>query len=180
MSLNHIKLTPRLLAEMYGNVLVESASSNSTSLPPSPAPTSSKSPEAQKSSTQLRFLGNNTKKVLIIVKNDALPFLDDASLNQLTSILSACGLSLADVAIVNWAHISVASSNFVFETLDDPRVLLFGISPLEFGLPADFPAYQVQNLAGRTYIAAPALAELIHDKEAKKMLWTSLKKMFGI
>ena len=165
---------------MYGSVLVESKSSNTTSLPPSSAPTSSKNTQAQKSTAQLRFLGSNTKKVLVIVKNEALPFLDDASLNQLTSILSACGLSLADVAIVNWAHVPVANAEFVFETLDDPRVLLFGVSPLEFGLAADFPAFQVQNLAGRTYIAAPSLAELIHDKEAKKMLWMSLKKMFGI
>jgi hypothetical protein len=59
-------------------------------------------------------------------------------------------------------------------------VLLFGIDPAGIGLPINFPQFQLQHFNKRSYLHAPTLAELEKDKEAKKQLWGSLKKLFAI
>ena len=98
-------------------------------------------------------------------------------LTFLTNILSACNLSLADVALVNWHNKETAS--FVSE-LKSKKVILFGISPLQFDLPFNFPHFQIQNFDKTDYLTAPALAAISNDVNSKKELWTSLKKMFNI
>src|SRR5215213_6249659 len=83
MSLNNIHLNPQMLADLYANSLVETGT---TTVPESAGP---------------KHLGNNKKNIIIIVSHGSVPFLPDEELTFLISILSACKLSLADIAIVN-------------------------------------------------------------------------------
>lgn len=186
MSLNDIKLTPRLISDLYANTLVEThtssvpvmpaAAKTSDASPPAAAATEVQDAPAPKSAN---FLGRNEKGILILVAKDDAVYLPDGELNFLTTILSACQLSLADVAIVNWktAHPDLEPLQ---QQLGSRFVLLFEVSPLEAGLPINFPHFQIQQFNGRTYLSSPALSEVEKDVPTKRQLWPSLKKMFSI
>lgn len=186
MSLNDIKLEPRLIADLYANSLVETHTSNVPVMPATAktneaAPPAAAAPEAQEAPAPkgVNFLGRNEKGILILVAKDDAVYLPDGELNFLTAILSACQLSLGDVAIVNWktAHPDLEPLQ---QQLGARFVLLFEVSPLEAGLPINFPHFQIQQFNGRTYLSSPALSVVEKEVTIKKQLWPSLKKMFSI
>lgn len=162
MSLNDIRLSASVVADLYSNVLVEG---NTTVMPVK---------------EQIRFLGKNQRNVLVVVDNSDVPFLHDEELNLLTSILSACHLSLADVAIINWNNVADKSHENLSGEFQPRQTILFDVTPAQFELPVDFPLFQVQHFAGTHYLCAPSLHQLKTNKEMKKQLWESLKRMFAI
>jgi hypothetical protein len=167
MSLNDILLTPRLLAGLYADTLVE------TDRPPRPAP-----PPAPVAD-HISYLGMNERKVLVVTDAPDAVYLPETALQFLTTILGACGLGIADVAIVNWNR-SARPYEEVLAFLAPRTALLFDVDPLRFGLPLNFPPFQAQEFAGRTYMHAPSLTAIENDKELKKSLWTALKKIFAL
>jgi hypothetical protein len=114
------------------------------------------------------------------VDNDQYPFLSDAGLQFLTSILSACRLSLADVAIINTHKLPVEQLSARIEELNPSKVLLFGLEPLQINLPMNFPIFQLQAFNNRMYLQSPTLEQLEKDKTLKQRLWTCLKTLFEI
>ena len=162
MSLNNMTLPPSLLAELYTNTLIEGNVS------------------AQPEPENIPFLGKNEKRITMIVAHEKLPFLPDKELNFLTSILTACKLSLADIAIVNQNSNSQGNMQEALEKLEARQVILFGVPPLTIGLPMNFPPFQIQNFDRRTYLFSPPLDELESNKETKQKLWSCLKNLFGL
>lgn len=162
MSLNAIQLQPQLLADLYANSLVETHAS------------------VVPEKTAFRFLGDNRRQVAIVVRHASTPFLPDAELAFLTSILSACRLSMADIAIINFHLMDETQLQDGLRELNASSVLLFGIEPPAIGLPISFPAFQLQQFNKRTYLHSPVLSEIEKDKGLKQKLWSSLKTLFGI
>lgn len=160
MSINTIQLKTSMLADLYRNSLVEST----TSMP---------------ESKQLNYLGNNKQNILIFVLHENLAFLPDKELEFLTNVLSACKLSIADIGIIN-AHNAEQDEIQNIINSEATNILLFGVEPLSIGLPINFPFYQLQKFAGKTYLAAPGLNYLQEDKTAKQKLWTCLKSLFQL
>jgi DNA polymerase III psi subunit len=126
------------------------------------------------------FLGNNEKKVLIVVNNPEAAFLTENELAFLTKILEACGLNMADVAIINWNNLISKDYKSILETLKSKTVLLFAVDAETFGLPFRFPHFQIQHFDQCIYLQAPALSTIEEDVTAKKQLWTSLKSLFQL
>ncbi len=130
-----------------------------------------------------KVLGNNRQHVAVIVRFPGEAFLPENHLQMLTKMLGACKLNLGDVAIVNDATQQV-NINVLKDQLSPKRVLLFGVSPEETGLPLNFPAFKDQEYAGSTYLYTPSLDELNKETEEgkvlKRKLWESLKKIFGV
>lgn len=193
MDLNDIQLSGSQLAGLYAQTLVELAPENGMAGPatptPPPAPKAAPAPPAAPqpapaavaaAAAKPSFLGQNGKGILVITDDAGAPYLGDGDLAFLTTVLGACQLGLGDVAIVNWRRLEAPDGPTLAAELEARQVLLFQVTPDAFGLPAHFPAFQVQNLGGRTYVHAPALAEIAADKELKKALWTALKKLFGV
>jgi hypothetical protein len=158
MSLNDIRLTPQLLTELYGNVLVKTA-------------------EQHPAEERITALGNNEKAILILVATEAETILPQSSLQFLTSVLAACKLTLADVAVVNWNVIEQDYKKLVVH-FESRFVLLFDVAPHAFGLPMDFPPFQVQAFDSRQYLYAPPLQQIQESKPLKAELWNALKKLF--
>ena len=161
MSLNNIQLQSKLLTELYRNSLLETG----TNAPPP--------------KRQAKYLGNNKKNIIVVVSHSSLPFLPDAELSFLTTVLAACKLSIADIGIINHSNMHQDDLQMIIEE-EGNNVLLFGIEPLALGLPINFPAFQLQAFNNRTYLHAPALSRIEHDKGLKTRLWTSLKALFRI
>lgn len=177
MSLNHIQLTNQHLSSLYQDVLIETKISNPL---PVPSPKESSPTPVKSMIPALKYLGNNAKNITILVNHATVPYLSDGELSFLTNILSACKLSLADVAIVNIHSVEEEAIESVFQTLNSHSILLFGIAPLSIGLPINFPQFQLQPFNKRTYIYSPTLKELEADKTLKLKLWNNLKTLFAL
>jgi hypothetical protein len=129
------------------------------------------------------FLGEHKKQVVVIVKDEEAVFLEDESLAQLTNMLAACKLTLADVAIVN-VFKTPKHYNEIHEALQGKQYILFGINTSDIDLPFAFPFYQLQNFNNSTFVSAPPLsllkANTVTAKTEKSKLWLCLKKMFNV
>jgi hypothetical protein len=162
MSLNNISLPSHLIADLYQHVLVQDTA------------------RAVPVKKDVPFLGKNSKNILIVANKDDAPFLPDNELSFLTNVLSACQLSLADVAIVNRSNLKDQTADNIIEQLKSNQVILFDVEPSAFGLPGDLQHYTVVKNDVRQLVAAPSLSEIEESKEAKKQLWMVLKQLFGI
>jgi hypothetical protein len=133
-------------------------------------------------SKAVKFLGNNLKNVLIVVRHSEDVFLPEKHLEFLTRLLAACKLNIGDIAIVNDGYTSV-DIHSLQQQLKPKKVILFGIEPTEIKLPLNFPNFKVQNYADSVYLSVPSLDILNHtteDKLLKTKLWVCLMSMFDV
>lgn len=163
MSLNNISLPPQLIADLFQHSLVEDTAT----------PVPAKKPA-------ITYLGKNGKNILIVVHKTDVPYLPDAELSFLTKVLTACQLSLMDVAIVNGNHLQPPDAANAIEQTAARFVIFFNVNPAMFDLPAPTPLYTVQAAGNLSFVAAPDLSILEQSKEAKGQLWAALKQLFGI
>jgi hypothetical protein len=130
--------------------------------------------------SSIGFLGSNQKKITILVNADAAIYLPDDELNFLMGILTACKLSMADIALVNLAKNPNLVYSVLSEQLKAEKVFLFGLNAASIELPLQFPHYQVQQFNNQVYLSSVSLAEMQANKEEKMKLWNCLKKIFSI
>lgn len=175
MSLNNLELSPALLAGLYSSSLIDTDQQEPVASI-GPAIISIEKPSVP----EWKSLGNNQQQILIVVDYANLGFLPDNDLNLLTNMLSACKLGLGDVAIINLQQYTGVEGKTITTHFKSKRVLLFGIDPISFGLPVNFPLFQVQAVANTVYLYSPALDTIIDDKLAKSKLWVCLQKVFGL
>jgi hypothetical protein len=166
MSLDNIQLPSIVIQDLYKNSLVDL--------------NNGKAAIEEIKSTTIPFLGNNEKRICIVVNDENALYLSDALLNFLLGILGACKLSMADVALVNAAKNKTLDYTFLQEQLKAETVLLFGLTAQQMQLPMQFPFYQIQKFNNQAYLSAPELQKLQEDKAEKMQLWNSLKQLFSI
>ena len=166
MGLNNIQLNAHQLVQLYENTLVEGVPQ--TIAPP------------EEDGLFIRSLGGNAKNVLVLVQKEKEAFLPDGELQFLTAVLGACGLSLADIALVNVAPLEQKSYSVLVEHFRSKQVVMFDITTGELGMPINFPPFQVQAFKEVRYLQAPSLHLIEADVALKKSLWAALKNMFGI
>ena len=166
MTLDNFQLPVILMTELYKDSLV-ALDSNQLK------------PDSLKE-TPFVSLGNNQKKVLLLVKDDQAVYLPDHDLNFLLGVLTACKLTMADVALLNLHQNPDAGYQSLMKAFKPGIVICFGIELHELAFPLEFPHYQLQAYNKQTYLAAPSLKVLAVNVEEKKRLWTCLKKLFSI
>ena len=178
MALNNMQLTSSLLIKMYRNSLVEIAgSSNAQETTPAD---SQLSQNKNASAAEWKYLGEFRKNILFVARYELVTHLPDEQLNFLVSILGACKLRMADVAILNVANAPLNVYKAVQEKFQSRFTILFGITPQQFEMPLDFPEFQVQPFNNCTFLHTPALEKLETDKILKSKLWVCLRKMFNL
>jgi len=176
MSLNELRLSSSLIAMLYPSSLLDTGSDDATVLNKSVAQQIINDADTKAS----KWLGNNQKNILIVVRYNDVVHLPDDELKFLTGILTACKLSLDDVAIINANNYKKDGYNDILAEFKSRIVFLFGITPVDFGLPVNFPAFQVQTVSGTTYLYSPALEDRSKDSLFKSRLWLSLRSIFSI
>ena len=172
MSLNSIKFEPTDIASLYKNSLVEINAKQQV--------LSQTDIIAEPVSTGLKYLGENKKKTLVVVRNADAVHIPDKQLSFLTKLLAACNLNLADVAIFNFKDHSSSEFNEILNYFKPKVVLLFDVEPGEFGLPMIFPQFQVQGHKDAVFVSSPSLDVIEPDKSLKGKLWVCLKKIFNL
>lgn len=164
MSLNNIQLSPIVLQELFKMTLIDIKPEQQT---------------AQKTSSKgFATLGNNRRHILIVVASDNTLYLPDEQLKLLMDILTACHLTMEDVAILNIKKNKSVTYKNVSSELKSEKVILFGVAPAEIELPIDFPHYQVQPYNKQVYLTSPSLSQIQDDKLEKMKLWNCLKQIF--
>jgi hypothetical protein len=132
-----------------------------------------------KSEIAFNFLGNNEKQITILVNEPNAIYLGEDELNLLLNILSACKLSMADIAVVNTAKNTITYKQLK-DSLQSQIVLLIGITPANIDLPLDFPMYKIQSYNNQQYVCSVSLQQLLTDKIEKGKLWLTLKTLFNV
>jgi hypothetical protein len=172
MSLNSIKFEPSDIAFLFKNSLVEINAEQQV--------LSQTKFETEQTATGLKYLGENKKKTLVVVRNSDAVHIADKQLSFLTKLLAACNLNLADVAIFNFQKHNSSEFNEILNFFKPKIVLLFAIEPGEFGLPMIFPQFQVQGYRDAVFVSSPSLDVIEPDKSLKGKLWVCLKKIFNL
>ena len=166
MSLDNINLPPLVLQQLFTHTLIEAKNN----------------PTVDSKSTEKPYLtlGNNQKKVLILVESEETLYLPDNQLNFLLGILAACNLTMEDVAILNIKKNPSVNYQRITDELKSEKVFLFGLQPDQIELPVNFPTYQIQKFNNQVYLAAPALSNFHDNKAEKTRLWICLQQIFNI
>ena len=172
MSLNSIKFEPTDIALLFKNSLVE-INAEQQALPQTKI-------ETVQINTGLKYLGENKKKTLVVVRNSVAVHIPDKELSFLTKLLAACNLNLADVAVFNFQDHNSSEFNEILNFFKPKVVLLFDVEPGEFGLPMIFPQFQVQGYKDAVFVSSPSLDVIEPDKSLKGKLWVCLKKIFNL
>jgi len=172
MNLNTIKFDTTDIALLFKNSLVEinTSQKNLTQADIITGPVN----------TRWKYLGENKKKTLVVVRYPDAVHIPDKQLSFLSKLLAACNLNLADVAILNFQDHRSSEFNEILDFFKPKIVLLFNIEPAEFGLPMIFPQYQVQGYKDAVFVSSPPLEVIEPDKTLKGKLWVCLKKIFSL
>jgi hypothetical protein len=172
MDLNHIELPISTIVDLYSDSLV---------MPEVPElKHKAARTKAGTALTPQGVLGGNAKHILLVVHHKEHAHLPDSDLEFLTRILVPCKLTVGDVAILNLANYPKPDPKAIIAEFKSKKVILFGQTPLQFGLAVSFPEFQVQGFQGIEYLSAPALGELANNEALKRKFWESLKKIFNL
>ncbi len=169
-----IKLPGFLIADLYANVLVDIVENKFAG----------KGIGLQQNEVQpIRYLGQNLKRVLVIVRDETSAFINDPALAFLTKILNACHLNLSDIAIINLYSKQFTQEELAAEVSAN-HILLFDIKPTELNLPFNIPNFQVNVFDGCTFVTFPGLNVMMEESAESKILkskmWVTLKKAFKL
>lgn len=166
MSLDNIQLPSFVIQHLFRKTLVDTGDNNIYKK-------DSKEPE-------IPFLGSNKQNITILVNNTEEGIISEKQLNFLSGILSACKLTMQDVALINLNSYPKISYKSITEIFNSKIIFLFGISSNAIELPFIIPAFQKQNYNSQIYLSAPSLEELEHNKDLKRQFWNVLKQIFSL
>lgn len=170
MSLNDIQLSGSVITDLFKNSLV---------LPGKIDKDEKNSP----GTTQYKYLGNNLKKIILVVYSPGAVFLPEQQLLLLSKMLEACKLNIGDVAIINHFANPVNITDLTRQ-LSPKTILLFGLEPTAINLPFTIPAFKIQDYNSCRYLYTPSLDVLSQDTEEGKLLksklWLCLRNLFEV
>ncbi|MCZ2459629.1 MAG: hypothetical protein LC128_08370 [Chitinophagales bacterium] len=168
MDLNHIELTPDLTSQLYQRSLIAEERK-----------VESKTKKRNEEKEWI-YTGQNERNILLLFDHPDKKKLTKGQEDFLNKILNACHLKQNDIVLMNRSLNAGADYKNLPEFFKCRIVLLFGIEPVSFGLPMNFPQFQIQSFSNCTFLYAPAIDELGNDKVLKSKLWSCLKRIFNI
>jgi len=137
--------------------------------------------KSQSTAQGLKYLGGFQKQIAIVLTEHFHPHIAEEDLDFLSKLLTACKLSMNDVAIINVVNNSVAPETW--QALPVKVMLMFDVDPAAIGLPFVRPNFEIQEWAGAAYMSGPELNQFRNGNEQeikllKSKLWVSLQKIF--
>lgn len=164
MEIDNIQLTSYLCEKMFAGSLVDLTEDSEVN---------SSIPKAA-----INSLGENKRNILFLVSNDRYLFLADDEMILLSGLLSACRISMADIALVNFHQCPATAYGQFLEVFQPKKILLFGVTAADVQLPFTIPFFQIQKFEEQVYLICPSLSKLINNKKLKQELWVCLQKVF--
>ena len=140
-------------------------------------------PKVKKMVGPLKHLGDHHKKILVIVNDPNSVYLNETDFILLTSILNACKLTIADIALVNIGN-QETSLHQILESLPSKIIMCFDVESSELKIKLPNTPYKVNELGESVLFFSKALSTMqgtgVEAKQEKGTLWILLKKLFAL
>jgi hypothetical protein len=158
MGINHLQLSPELIAALYPETLVAGKDG-------------------------YPYLGENRRSISFLMNYPDHAFLPDEQLVFLEKMLSACKCNLEDIAILNTATHPVQFTPFIKQM--HPGIIFFwGIRSESVGLVTHLKDFDITPLGDISVISVPTPDIMSGNSpeglELKQRLWACLKKLFNL
>lgn len=120
--------------------------------------------------------GETSKEVVII----SIPYAQESSEEiQLQKMMQACKLQPEQYVVIPVNEEQLLPWHQVRDSINPKVILLLGVHPHQLGISALLHLYAPNRFNDCIWIAAPSLAAMEQQAEAKKQLWnTGLKPVF--
>lgn len=164
MSIDNIQLSPQLCKNLFTNQLVSEKLTIET------APTLQNSKVAS--------LGGNLKRIVFLINNVENSFLSEPEMEMLTNLLTACKLTMEDVAMINFHQYPILNYEKLLTDFEPKKILVFGVTAAQLELPFHVPHFQLQKFQQQIYFLSPSFEIFLTDIDLKKELWKGLQKLF--
>lgn len=174
MGIDHLRLSPELVAALYPETLVA---------PDLPGSLSRGGPPVLEKTDIYPHWGENRRSLLFLVSFPDHEFLPPEQLVFIEKILAACKYKPEDIAILNTARVPV-----VFGALKQPFhpqvIFLWGMPASRLDMQGIFPDFVPTPFDGVQVVSVPT-PEWMHSpspqgQELKQRLWACLKKLFSL
>jgi hypothetical protein len=133
--------------------------------------------------TPIKFLGDHLKKIIVIVHDEEAVYLNDTDLGLLSSILNACKLTLADIALINTAK-QPLSLHEILATLPSQLVLVFELTGAQLKIKLPATLYKPIVLGDTHILFSSGLKSMQGVAQTAKLekskLWNALKILFKL
>ena len=130
-----------------------------------------------------KYLGDHHKKIVVLVSDPASVYLNEADFILLTSILNACRLTIADIALVNLGN-QKAGLHQILNLLPSKLVIAFELDSKALKIKLPTQLYKVIPLGENNLLFSKSLASMqgtdIAAKQEKAKLWAVLKQIFQL
>lgn len=131
----------------------------------------------------IKSLGEHNKKITVIVNDPNSVHLNEMDFILLTSILNACRLTIADIALINIGNQPVGLHQ-ILQELPSTLVLSFAVDATQLKVKLPSTLYKVTQLGETHILFSNALSTMqgtgVEAKQEKAKLWTVLKKIFEL
>jgi hypothetical protein len=164
MSLKAVNIDPFLLAGIYPQPLI--------------AGTGNTPGDPKTDSQPTLCLGNNRQKILLLIHNETTAYLPEPEFNLLSNLLSACRLSLDDVALVNMARLPATDIYPLMQQFTPHKTILFGkaLAPLSAKSQKNSPWEE----GTCQFLHTDSLEDMNNNKQLKVPFWNALKVFFNL
>jgi hypothetical protein len=133
--------------------------------------------------TPVKYLGDHLKKVMVIVNDPSAVHLNETDLGLLSSILNACKLTLADIALINVAQ-QPLSLHEMLTTLPSQFVLAFELNSNALKIKLPTALYKPIVLGEAQILFSNGLQTMQGADQIAKLekgkLWNALKLLFKL
>ena len=131
----------------------------------------------------IKSLGEHNKKITVIVNDPHSVHLNEMDFILLTSILNACRLTIADIALINLGKQPVGLHQ-ILQEYPSTLVISFAVNATQLKVKLPNTLYKVSQLGDSHILFSNALSTMqgtgIDAKQEKAKLWTVLKKIFEL
>jgi hypothetical protein len=140
-------------------------------------------PEASEMASPIKYLGDHHKKILVVVNDPESVYLNETDFILLTSILNACRLTIADIALINIGN-QKASLHEMLTKLPSLLVIAFDLDAKALKIKLPSTLYKTTPLGETNLLFSAALSTMqgssADAKKEKGKLWTVLKQIFQL
>jgi hypothetical protein len=124
---------------------------------------------------EFSYLGENNKYFLILIDDAKNSEISSLHKETLLKIMSAKGLELRDLAILNLDQFPGTNITELKEFFSCSKMVLFGINPQRIELPP-ISSNKVENHANVMLFSTYSIDEMINDVTKKKDFWAVMKE----
>ena len=153
----------------------KSVQAERTILPEIPAALPVPEPAEIKKTKEFTYLGENNKYFLILIDDTKNREISSLHKETLLKIMSAKGLELRDLAILNLDQFPDTTISEIKEFFSCSKLVLFGINPQRIALPG-ISSNKVENHANVKLFSTFSIDEMISDVTKKKEFWAIMKE----